>query len=154
MSVIRVSHLFTACCRCLDLGLQDPQTRDALLSEGLLPAALPLLRPDAGSGPMHALMRAVEALPDCLDGVDSQAGWASLAASYSAQQATHISDVHISKTHLLWCTDLKNGSVSHTHVQFDACFAFFICYAGSSCHNLHQLLRPCKGVKHGCKCKM
>lgn len=76
MSVIRVSHLFTACCRCLDLGLQDPQMRDALLSEDLLPAVLPSLRPDAGSGPMHALMRVVEALPDCLNGVDSQAGWA------------------------------------------------------------------------------
>ena len=55
--------------------------REALLSEDLLPAALPLLRPDAGNGPMHALMRAVEALPDCLDGVDSQAGWASASLS-------------------------------------------------------------------------
>lgn len=50
--------------------------RDALLSEGLLQTALPLLQPDAGNGPMHALMRAIEVLPDCLAGVDGQAGWA------------------------------------------------------------------------------
>ena len=48
--------------------------RDALLSEDLLRTALPLLRPDADSSPMHALMRAIEALPDCLEGVDGQEG--------------------------------------------------------------------------------
>ena len=72
----RMGHCSTACCRCVDLGLQDPQMRDALLSGNLLQVALPLLRPDAGHGPMHALMRAIEALPDCLEGVDGQEGWA------------------------------------------------------------------------------
>lgn len=46
------------------------------MSEGLLEAALPLLGPNAGNSPVHALMTAVEALPDCCDGVDGQAGWA------------------------------------------------------------------------------
>ena len=64
-----------ACCRCLDLGLQDPQMRDILLSEGLLEAALPLLAPSAGNCPVHALMTAVEALPECCEGGDGQAGW-------------------------------------------------------------------------------
>ena len=54
--------------------------RDALLSENLLQTALPLLRPDAGNGPMHALMRAIEVLPDCLEAVDGHQGWAWLAA--------------------------------------------------------------------------
>ena len=65
-----------ACGRCLDLGLQDPQMRDALLSEGLLETALPLLGPDAGNGPLQALLTAVEALQDCFKEVDGQAGWA------------------------------------------------------------------------------
>ena len=48
--------------------------RDALLSEDLLQTALSLLKPDAGSGPTHALMRAIEVLPDCLEGIDGQEG--------------------------------------------------------------------------------
>ena len=67
-----MNHHSIACYRCLDLGLQDPQMRDALLSEDLLRTALPLLRPDTGSSPMHALMRAIEALPDCLEGVGQE----------------------------------------------------------------------------------
>lgn len=54
--------------------------RDALLCEGLLEAALPLLAPNAGNGPVHALMTAVEALPACCDGGDGQAGWVHFAA--------------------------------------------------------------------------
>lgn len=96
---------------------------DALLSEGLLQAALPLLRPDAGNGPMHALMRAIQALPDCVGGVDAQAGWASLAASCSAQQATHLSDVYtysmavcdIQRYILIHC--LLSSCISSTQMQ-------------------------------------
>lgn len=84
--------------------------RDAMLSEDLLLAALPLLRPDAGSGPMHALMRAIEALPDCLDGADSQAGYASFAAEHSRQLETRLYDVHIS-------IHICDGNISSTDIN-------------------------------------
>lgn len=72
-TALQDSSFLTAPCRCLDLGLQDVQIRDAFLSEGLLEAALPLLEPDAANGPACALARALEALPDYLGKDDSEA---------------------------------------------------------------------------------
>ena len=61
-------QLVSLSCRCIDLGLRHDTIREVLLSEGLLAAALPLLRPDTGKGPVNMLMNALEALHATLPG--------------------------------------------------------------------------------------